>query len=1240
MPVTVGDKSERGMSMKRKFKAMDANEAVAHVAYRVSEVIAIYPITPSSPMGEWADQWASEGVPNAWGSVPHVIEMQSEGGAAGAVHGALQTGSLATTFTASQGLLLMIPNMNKIAGELTPTAFHVSARTVATHALSIFGDHSDVMFCRTTGFALLCSNSVQEAEDLALIAHAASLETRIPFLHFFDGFRTSHEVNKIEMLTEDDMLAVINSDRVIEHRQRALSPDHPVLRGTAQNPDVFFQIRETANPYYDAAPAKVQAVMNKFAEVVGRSYHLFDYVGAPDAERVIVMMGSGAEVAHEAVEYLNARGEKVGLLKVRLYRPFCVKSFLEALPKTVRQIAVLDRTKEFGAIGEPLYLDVVNAIHEGISKKYVAPDAFVRGALASPRRADEGVRPYVIVGGRYGLSCKEFTPAMVKAVYDNLKQKQPKDHFTIGIQDDVGHTSLDYDATYSTEPDSVIRAMFYGLGADGTVGANKNSIKIIGENTDNYAQGYFVYDSKKSGAMTVSHLRFGPQPIRSSYLVSKANFVACHQWIFLERYDMLSALAPGGVFLVNSPFGKDEVWDHLPREVQSQLIAKKAKFYAIDAYQVAQDTGMGSRMNTIMQVCFFAISKVLPGDEAIEAIRKSIRDTYGRKGEEVVQKNMQAVDETLAHLFEVKVPAAVTSKIEIPEVFPGAPKFEREVLGTIYAGRGDELPVSAFSCDGTFPTATARWEKRNLALEIPEWDTKICIQCGKCAMVCPHAVIRIKVYDSKHLAGAPATFKACAARDKEWAGLQYTIQVAPEDCTGCGVCVDVCPVKNKSEARLKAINMVPQPPLRAPEKENWEFFLKIPELDRRKIKPGTIRQQQVQEPLFEFSGACSGCGETPYIKLVTQLFGDRTIIANATGCSSIYGGNLPTTPYSKNADGRGPAWSNSLFEDNAEFGLGFRISIDKQAEFARELLARLASKVGDDLATALLTAKQKDEADIFEQRQRVDVLKERLSKLNSPEAKQLLAVADMLVKKSVWIVGGDGWAYDIGYGGLDHVLASGRNVNLLVLDTEVYSNTGGQASKATPRGAVAKFAAGGKPGPKKDLGMMAMTYGSVYVASVAMGAKDEHTLKAFLEAEAFDGPSIIIAYSSCIAHGIDMTTAMSDQKVAVDSGQWLLYRYNPERTLAGENPLVLDSRAPTRKVQEYLLQQTRFKMLTKSKPEDAERLWKLAQQDADHRYRMYEYMASRKTEPAAAAKEPVDKTAPAAEKPSPTGAVR
>ena len=1186
--------------MKSKFKTMDANEAVAYVAYRVNEVIAIYPITPSSNMGEWADEWASQGIQNIWGTVPHVMEMQSEGGAAGAVHGALQTGSLATTFTASQGLLLMIPNMNKIAGELTPTAFHVSARTLATHALSIFGDHSDVMSIRGTGFAMLSSNSVQEAMDMALIAHAASLESRIPFLHFFDGFRTSHEVNKIQMLAEDDMRALINMDRVFEHRQRALSPDHPVLRGTAQNPDVFFQMRERANSFYDACPQIVQNVMNKFSDEVGRSYHLVDYVGAPDAERVIVIMGSGAEVAHETIDHLNAhlnaQGEKLGLLKIRLYRPFPVKAFLETLPASVRKIAVLDRTKESGAIGEPLYVDVVNALHEGVKAGY------------SPRKTVAEV-----VGGRYGLSSKEFTPAMVKAVYDNLKVDKPKDHFTIGIQDDIGHTSLSYDTSFSTEPDNVVRAMFYGLGADGTVGANKNSIKIIGENTDNYAQGYFVYDSKKSGAATISHLRFGPQPIRSSYLVSSANFVACHQWIFLERYDMLSALVPGGTFLLNSPFSADEVWDHLPRAVQEQIIAKRAKFYVIDAYQVARDTGMGSRMNTILQVCFFAISKVLPADQAIEAIRKSIRDTYGRKGEEIVQQNMKAVDETLAHLFEVKVPAELTSTIEMPPPFsPSAPEFDRDVLGTIYAGRGDELPVSAFPVDGTFPTGTAKWEKRNLTLEIPAWDEKICIQCGKCAMVCPHSVIRIKVYDTKELEGAPATFKSTATRDKEWQGLNYTIQVAPEDCTGCGICVEICPVKNKAETRLKAINMVPQPPLRVPERENWDFFLKIPELDRRNIKVTNIRQQQIQEPLFEFSGACAGCGETPYLKLMSQLFGDRAIIANATGCSSIYGGNLPTTPWTKNADGRGPAWSNSLFEDNAEFGLGFRLSIDKQTEFAQELVKKLAGTIGEELATAILTSAQEDEADIFEQRQRVELLKEKLHGVDSGDAKQLLSVADLLVKKSIWLVGGDGWAYDIGYGGLDHVLASGRNVNVLVLDTEVYSNTGGQASKATPRGAVAKFAAGGKPGGKKDLGLIAMSYGNVYVASVAMGAKDEHTLKAFLEAEAYNGPSLIIAYSHCIAHGINMTTGMSDQKMAVDSGQWLLYRYNPERTAQGENPLILDSRTPTRRVSEYMQMETRFKMLTKSRPEDAKHLWQEAQQDAVTRFHHYEYLAQQK----------------------------
>ena len=1188
--------------MKRKFKTMDANEAVAHVAYRLNEVIAIYPITPSSPMGEWADQWASEGLPNVWGSVPHVVEMQSEGGAAGAVHGALQTGSLATTFTASQGLLLMIPNMHKIAGELTPAVFHVTARTLATPALSLFGDHSDVMACRTTGFGMLCSNSVQETMDLALIAHSASLESRIPFLHFFDGFRTSHEVNKIEMLTEDDIRALVNLDRILEHRRRALSPDHPVLRGTAQNPDVYFQAREAGNPYYKDCADKVQAAMDKFQQVVGRSYRLFDYAGDPNAERVIVIMGSGAETVQDTADFLNAHGEKVGVLKVRLYRPFSVKAFLAALPATVKSIAVLDRTKESGAAGDPLYLDVVNAFYEGSKHGLVKQNALP-----------------TIVGGRYGLSSKEFTPAMVKAVYDNLAAASPNEHFTIGIQDDVSHTSLDYDAEFSVEPDNVVRAMFYGLGADGTVGANKNSIKIIGENTDNYAQGYFVYDSKKSGAATVSHLRFGPKPIHAPYLISKANFIACHQWIFLERYQMLDSLVPGGVFLLNSPFSKDEVWEHLPRPVQAQLIAKKAKFYVIDAYQVARDTGMGSRMNTILQTCFFAISKVLPGEEAIAAIRKSIQDTYGRKGEDVVQKNLRAVEETLAHLFEVTIPASATSEIEMPPAFaPGAPQFERDVLSVIYSGSGDSLPVSAFSADGTFPTGTAKWEKRNIALEIPVWDTKTCIQCGKCAMVCPHAVIRIKVYDSRELADAPATFKSTDARDKEWHGKKYSIQVAPEDCTGCGICVDICPAKNKSETRLKAINMEPQPPLRWQESENWKFFLKLPELDRRHIKTTTIRQQQVQEPLFEFSGACSGCGETPYLKLMSQLFGDRAVVANATGCSSIYGGNLPTTPWSCNGDGRGPAWCNSLFEDNAEFGLGFRVSIDKQTEFARELVLRLKNEIGEDFAEILLNSPQKDEADIFLQRERVELLKGMLKEIDSPNAKQLSMLADNLVKKSVWIVGGDGWAYDIGYGGLDHVLASGRNVNILVLDTEVYSNTGGQASKSTPRAAVAKFAAGGKPGRKKDLGLMAMSYGNVYVASVAMGAKDEHTLKAFLEAEAHDGPSLIIAYSHCIAHGINMTTAMSDQKLMVESGQWLLYRYNPERAANGENPLVLDSRTPTRRVKELLEQQTRFKMLTMTKPDDATRLWQQAQTDADTRYRMYEYLSRQTSQEAPA----------------------
>jgi pyruvate-ferredoxin/flavodoxin oxidoreductase len=1083
--------------MKRKFKTLDANEAVAKVAYGLSEVIAIYPITPSSPMGEWADQWASERVPNIWGTVPNVIEMQSEGGAAGAVHGALQTGALATTFTASQGLLLMIPNMNKIAGELTPAVFHVTARTIAAHALSIFGDHSDVMACRTTGFAMLCSNSVQEAMDMALIAHTATLESHIPFLHFFDGFRTSHEVNKIEMLGDDDLRSMVSLNRVLEHRQRALSPDHPVLRGTAQNPDVFFQGREAANPYYAACVGKVQAAMDKFAQITGRAYQLFDYIGDPHAERVIVMMGSGAEAAEETVHYLNARGEKVGLLKVHLYRPFSVKHFLETLPVTVKKIAVLDRTKESGSAGEPLYLDVVNAVYEESSRAMGrrGPDPSCEMGAAEKAVGGTIAAPPAIVGGRYGLSSKEFPPAMVKAVYDNLAADQPKNHFTVGIHDDVSHTSLDYDPEFSIEPDSVVRAIFYGLGADGTVGANKNSIKIIGENTANYAQGYFVYDSKKSGAMTVSHLRFGPQPIHSTYLISKANFIACHQWIFLERYDMLEPLVPGGVFLLNSPFGPEEVWDHLPRRMQEELIAKRARFYVIDGYKVARDTGMGSRMNTIMQVCFFAISQVLPREQAIEAIRQSIRHTYGKKGEEVVKKNLHAVDETLSCLFEVNIPEMATSQIEIPPPFSAeANQYEHDVLGTIYAGHGDLIPVSAFSADGTYPTGTSKWEKRNIALEIPVWDAKSCIQCGKCAMVCPHAVMRIKVYEPEHLANAPLSFKAIDASDREWHGMKYSIQVAPEDCTGCGICVEICPAKDKQGPHLKALNMAPQPPLRVSERENWEFFLKIPELDRRKIKASSIRQQQIQEPLFEFSGACAGCGETPYLKLVSQLFGDRAVIANATGCSSIYGGNLPTTPWAKNSEGRGPAWANSLFEDNAEFGVGFRVSIDKQTEFARELVKRLAPTIGSDLVVPLLTSLQKGESDIYLQRERVALLKKRLQNNDSVDARQLLAIADLLVKKSVWIVGGDGWAYDIGYGGLDHVLASGRNVNILVLDTEMYSNTGGQASKSTPRGAVAKFAAGGKSAPKKDLGLMAMTYGNVYVASVAMGSLRTRTV--------------------------------------------------------------------------------------------------------------------------------------------------
>jgi pyruvate-ferredoxin/flavodoxin oxidoreductase len=1178
--------------VKREMVAVDGNEAAASVAHRVSEVIAIYPITPSSNMGEFSDEWSAYGKTNVWGSVPDVVEMQSEAGAAGAVHGALQGGALTTTFTASQGLLLMIPNMYKIAGELTPFTMHVAARTVAAHALSIFGDHSDVMACRQIGFAMLASGSVQEAHDLALVAHSATLAARIPFLHFFDGFRTSHEVRKIERLEDDDLRAMIDDALVAAHRKRALSPDAPVLRGTAQNPDVFFQAREACNRFYQACPEIVETTMARFAEITGRRYELFDYVGHPQAERVIVMMGSGAEVAHETVEHLVGQGEKVGVLKVRLFRPFSIKHFAAALPSTVRAIAVLDRCKEPGGVGEPLYLDIVTAIREA------------REAGLSPLSVDP-----LVIGGRYGLSSKEFHPGHVKAVLEELVRREgPRNHFTVGIVDDVTHTSIDVDPDYDIESDERVRSVFFGLGADGTVGANKNSIKIIGEETENDAQGYFVYDSKKSGAITISHLRFGPGPIRSSYLIRKASFVACHQFGFLEKYDMLDYAVPGGTFLLNAPYGKDDVWKHLPRKVQEQIVEKKLKVYTIDAYKVAEETGMGNRINSVMQTCFFAISGVLPREEAIAQIKKAIEKTYGKKGAEVVKRNFASVDATLENLHEVPVGAATGNVKMRPTVPATAPDFVKRVQAVIIEGKGDLLPVSAFPIDGTWPTATSQWEKRAIALDIPAWDEKICIQCNKCAFVCPHAAIRAKVYDADALAKAPATFKSTDFRGAEYKGKKYTIQVAPEDCTGCNLCVMVCPAKDKSNPKHKAIDMMPMPPLREPEAANYEFFLGLPEVKREEVKLD-LKGTQFLQPLFEYSGACSGCGETPYIKLMTQLYGDRAVIANATGCSSIYGGNLPTTPYTVNADGRGPAWCNSLFEDNAEFGFGIRLAFDALNKQATRLLKGLSAQVGDNLVNELLAADMGNETGIAAQRKRVVALKAALASQKGSEALRLADIADHLVRKNVWIVGGDGWAYDIGYGGLDHVLSTTRDVNILVLDTEVYSNTGGQASKATPTGASAKFASAGKEVGKKDLGLMAMAYGHVYVARVAFGAKDVQTVKAFQEAESYHGPSLIIAYSHCIAHGYDMAYGAEQQKLAVDSGIWPLYRFDPRRPAQGQPPLQLDSGDPKISAKTYMRNETRFRMVEKIDPDRFKRLLMSAEKQARQRVAIYKQLS-------------------------------
>jgi pyruvate-ferredoxin/flavodoxin oxidoreductase len=1188
--VAYGNEMEDAEIMsKRELVTLDGNEAAAYVAHHVNEVIAIYPITPASPMGEWSDQWSAEGRTNIWGSVPTVIEMQSEGGAAGAVHGALQGGALTTTFTSSQGLLLMIPNMYKIAGELTPTVLHVAARALATQALCIFGDHQDVMAARSTGFAMLASHSVQAVMDFALISQAAALEARLPFMHFFDGFRTSHEVAKVVQLSTDEMRAMISDDLVRTHRARALTPDHPVLRGSAQNPDVYFQGREAVNAFYDACPDIVQRTMDKFAAVTGRRYNLFDYTGAPDAERVVVVMGSGALVAEECVDALVAKGEKIGVINVHLFRPFSAAAFVQALPETVRSIAVLERTKEPGGAGEPLYLEVIAALDE------------VERFATRPR----------VIGGRYGLGSKEFNPPMVRAVFDELSRPEPRRHFVVGITDDVTHRSLEVDYSFTTEDAQTVRAVFYALGSDGTVGANKNSVKIIGEDTDNFAQGYFVYDSKKSGSVTISHLRFGPNPIRSSYLISSANFVACHQFSLLERIDVLSLAEPGATFLLNSPYSAEEVWDQLPRSAQQEIVNKRLRFYVVDGYAVAKEHGMGSRINTVLQTCFFALSGVLPPEKAIEAIKHSIEKTYRKRGKAVIEKNFAAVDGTLAHLKEVKVPSSVTNEWERRPAVPSeAPEFVHSVLAPIIEGRGDDLPVSAMPVDGTFPTGTSQWEKRNIADTIPVWDTGLCIQCGKCVLVCPHAAIRAKLISKDELAGAPAQFKTAPAKWKGREHLQYALQVAPEDCTGCTLCVEVCPAKSKSDPAHKALNMAPQRPLRDQEKANWNFFLGQPDTDRRDVSMSVLKDTQLLRPLFEFSGACSGCGETPYIKLLTQLFGDRSVITNATGCSSIYGGNLPTTPYAVNDQGRGPAWSNSLFEDNAEFGLGVRLAIDKQSEYASELLRELAPVVGTNLADSILQANQSTEAGIQEQRKRIEALKLALKGVADPRCRDLEAVADSLVKKSVWILGGDGWACDIGYGGLDHVFTCGRNVNVLVLDTEVYSNTGGQMSKSTPRAAIAKFAAAGRQGAKKDLAMMAMLYGCVYVARVAIGANDNQTLKAFIEAEAYPGPSLIVAYGHCIAHGFDLRHGLDQQKAAVQSGHWPLLRFNP--TLIDENkqPFQLDSKAPTLPLKDYMYREARYKALVDSAPETAATLLDEAQRDVARRWKLYEHWAT------------------------------